>query len=137
MSGEEPVNNWWFVELWYENRELFKEIVLDLLLFIIVIATVSAVGYVIHVSPLSELFKTIVEVLDGVGGLLLLFRLILRRYSDIIADRRRDEIKREAEKQLLESMKRVFERQTGLVGEEVELLTLGELQRIRKKLGKE
>jgi hypothetical protein len=34
-------------------------------------------------------------------------------------------------------MKRVFESQTGTVGEEVELLTLGQLQRIKKELGKE
>jgi hypothetical protein len=128
---------WWFIELWYENRESFKEIVYELLLFIIVIITVSVVGYAIHISPLPNLLKIILEILDGVGGILLLIRSLWHRYSNIKADAGRDAIKREAERQLLESMKRVFEKETGIIGEEVELLALGELQRIKKELGKE
>lgn len=130
-------HDWWFNELWHERRELFKGVAEHLVSFVVVIVLLVIIGFIIHHSPLPELVKITLEILDAVAATLLLLvlsgSLIFNVVSETLSSARK---KREAENLLKEKMRKVFEQDGGIIGEEVNQLVLEELKRMRERLKK-
>lgn len=56
--------DWWFIELWRENRELFKELVKHILLFVIFLVILELLHHLLKYSSISDGQKLILDIVD-------------------------------------------------------------------------
>jgi len=61
------VGTWWFIEIWEENREIFKTLIEHPLFFSIPILSLFGIDFIIKNSSLSDEKKHILEELDFYG----------------------------------------------------------------------
>jgi hypothetical protein len=54
----------WPVEIWQENREVFKALVVHPIIFVLIIEALSLVSYIIEHSSFAQERKTVLETVD-------------------------------------------------------------------------
>lgn len=77
----EKPTSWWFFELWYENRELFKEIVKHILIFTILLGVLILVDKLLKHTDFSPERK---EALDRLDYYMVVIVLVIFAVSFII-----------------------------------------------------
>lgn len=80
-SSKEPSQRWWWNELWYENRELFKELIKHLLIFL------TFFGFLVGAHELlrrSHVPKEQIVVIDKIHFYLSVISLVIFAVSFII-----------------------------------------------------
>lgn len=110
-------DQWWFVEVWNEGREVFKALVEHVFAFILLVGTLILFHYVFKYLDLSPERKEILETIDfwGIAIALVIFGLsfLYKLGASAIGNAKR---RSQAEKSLKLQMEKVLANEIGLGG---------------------